>query len=409
MDGAVLTFCSTPRGRVRGAAAPVCLLFALGAVLISSSCGGKGAASAEIHDLKIGARGTDEAPGVIRSMLFAEGLVAIDAHGKPTPRLASSWEWEQKDKGLTLRVHLRQGVRFHDDTPVTAEVVARILRAKKEKADGFEAVKSIEASDPQTVLFHLTRPDGFLPSALANTTIVDDKKPDIGTGPFRLVAQSPLAAERNRSYYRGTPGFERITVNWYPTPRAAWAGLMKGEVDLAMEINKESVEFLEGATQFKTYPSIQPYYIPLVFNLVTQFWRVRKCVAQFLTRSIARKSWRRACGEDRWLMTPSGPCTGPTSPAPAQQADGMHRARARPACDSMGPDFRFGPPHRVNGQAGFSSSVCSSMATPSSSGSRCCSSGSLPPSASTSYPKDSRSTTSFHAFRKANSIRTCFS
>jgi peptide/nickel transport system substrate-binding protein len=42
---------------------------------------------------------------------------------------------------------------------------------------------------------------------------------------------------------------------------------MKGEVDLAMEINKESVEFLEGAAQFETYSSIQPYYIPLVFNL----------------------------------------------------------------------------------------------------------------------------------------------
>jgi peptide/nickel transport system substrate-binding protein len=201
-------------------------------------------------------------------MLFAEGLVAIDGHGRPTGRLASSWEWEEKDNALTLRVHLRPGVRFHDDTPVTAEVVAAILRTKKAKAEGFEAVKSIEAGDAQTVLFHLTRPDGFLPSALANILIVDEKKPDIGTGPYRLVAQNPgLEAVRNKSYYRGTPGFERITVKGYPTPRAAWVGLMKREVDLAMEINKESVEFLEGAAQFKWYTSIQPYYIPLVFNL----------------------------------------------------------------------------------------------------------------------------------------------
>jgi peptide/nickel transport system substrate-binding protein len=210
---------------------------------------------------------TDEAPSVIRSMLFAEGLIAIDGHGRPTSRLASSWEWD--DPGLTLLVHLTPGVRFHDDTPLTAQVVTKILSRRIGKSEGYEAVKSIEARDAQTLLFHLTRPDGFLPSALANTVIVDEKKPDIGTGPFRLIAQSPLLVEavRNKSYYRGMPGFERITVKGYSTPRAAWAGLMKGDVNLALEINKESVEFLKGAEQFETYSSIQPYYIPLVFNL----------------------------------------------------------------------------------------------------------------------------------------------
>jgi ABC-type transport system substrate-binding protein len=41
---------------------------------------------------------------------------------------------------------------------------------------------------------------------------------------------------------------------------------MKGDVDMALEINRESVEFLEGAARFGIYSSIQPYYIPLVFN-----------------------------------------------------------------------------------------------------------------------------------------------
>ena len=267
MDGAVLTFCSTPGRRVRGAAAPVCLLFAIGAASISASCGGKGVASAEIRALRIGARVTDEAPSVIRSMLFAEALLSIDGHGRPMGRLASSWEWDEK--GLTLVVHLTPGVKFHDDTPVTADVVTKILSRRIGKSEGFEAVKSIEPHDAQTLLFHLSRPDAFLLSALANIVIVDDKKPDIGTGPYRLVAQSPQLVEavRNNSYYRGTPGFERITVTGYSTPRAVWAGLMKGTVDLALEINKESVEFLEGAAQFEKYTSIQPYYIPLVFNL----------------------------------------------------------------------------------------------------------------------------------------------
>jgi len=197
-------------------------------------------------------------------MLFAEGLVAINWHGQPVPRLVESWEWDAL--GLTLRVNLRQGVRFHDGTPVTTEVVAAILRAGK--FEGFEAVKAIEAHDARTILFHLSRPDGFLVNSLAGAQIVDENKPDIGTGPFKLVAKTPqLVAVRNTSYYRGVPELERIKLFGYPTPRASWVGLMRGEVDLALEVNRESVEFIEEADErFEVYSSIQPFYFPLVFN-----------------------------------------------------------------------------------------------------------------------------------------------
>lgn len=213
--------------------------------------------------------------------------MAIDGQGRPTPRLAESQPvWE--NNGLTLRVNLRAGVRFHDDTPVTTEVVAAILRPNIGKSPGFEAVKTIEARDPQTILFHLSRPDGFLPSVLGNTSIVDPKKPNIGTGPFKLIpGSSPLEAVRNSSYYRGQPGIERIQVIPYATPRASWAGLMRREVNMALEINRESAEFLEGATQFEVYSSIQPYYIPLVFNFRNPILarpEVRRAISEAINR-----------------------------------------------------------------------------------------------------------------------------
>ncbi len=167
-------------------------------------------------------------------------------------------------------MHLRPGVQFHDGTAVVASTVLKILKQKMSKPQsiGFEAVNSIDAPDDRSLVFHLSRPDGFLTSALATTLIVDDEKPDIGTGPFRLVAHSsPLEAVQNVSYYRGAPGIDRIRVIPYPTPRASWVGLLKGEVDVALEINKESVEFLEGASTFQIYSSVQPFYIPLVFNV----------------------------------------------------------------------------------------------------------------------------------------------
>lgn len=255
--------------------------------------------------------------------------MAIDGHGVPVPRLAKSWEWDEP--GLTLSVHLQPDVRFHDDTPVTAEVVAAILRPRIRKSEGFEAVKSIEAHDAQTILFHLSRPDGFLPSVLGNTAIVDEKKPDIGTGPYRLVSQSPrLEAVRNASYYRGTPGFERIRVIGYPTPRASWAGLMKGEVDLALEINKESVEFLVGAAKFDFHSSIQPYYIPLVFNLrhpILARPEVRRAIAEAINRDeIVTQGMR---GRGKPADDPIWPLHWAYNAAPKQPSYSVSTARVR--------------------------------------------------------------------------------
>src|SRR4051812_13500888 len=76
--------------------------------------------------LRIGARGSAETPKVLRESLFAEPLIALDAQGRPVERLATAWAWDPD--GLSLRVTLRTGVRFHDGSPLTGPVVSAILR-----------------------------------------------------------------------------------------------------------------------------------------------------------------------------------------------------------------------------------------------------------------------------------------
>jgi peptide/nickel transport system substrate-binding protein len=235
--------------------------------------------------LRIAAVSTEESPRVLRSFLFAEGLLAFDWQGRLTARVATDWVWEHE--GRVLRMHLRPDVRFHDNTPVTAPVAVEIIRQQipKPTTRGFEAVERVEAVDDRTIVFHLTRPDGFLPGALANLSIVDDRKPTIGTGPFKLVPNTPrLEAVRNDSYYRGRPGIARIRVIPYPTARASWAGLMRGDADMALEINKESVEFVPG---FTINSSMQPFYIPLVFNIrnpILSRVEVRRAIAEAIDR-----------------------------------------------------------------------------------------------------------------------------
>jgi peptide/nickel transport system substrate-binding protein len=75
---------------------------------------------------------------------------------------------------------------------------------------------------------------------------------------------------------------------------------MKDEVDMALEINKESVEFLEGAARFEIYSSIQPYYIPLVFNLrnpTLSRVEVRRAIADAINRDEIVSQGMRGRGE----------------------------------------------------------------------------------------------------------------
>lgn len=231
----------------------------------------------------LGASSALEAKGVLTDLLYSDPLISIDWNGRPVERLASQWQWE--DDGRTFRIELRPGVHMHDGRPVTSSLVASILRPQLPGRPGFAYVTAIETPSDQTLVFRLSRPDVFLVDAIALTTIKDG---DVGTGPFKLTSRTPtIEAERNDAYYRGTPGFTHISIVPYDRLRTAWAAMMRGEVDMLQEAARESVDFLQTASQIKTYPSIRPFYIPLVFNLrhpILRHEEVRRALAEAIDR-----------------------------------------------------------------------------------------------------------------------------
>jgi peptide/nickel transport system substrate-binding protein len=147
--------------------------------------------------------------------------------------------------------------------------------------------------------------------------IRDIQNPDIGTGPFKLRARTPaVRAERNVTYYGGAPGIEQVQVAMYDTPRLAWTAMMRRELDVVTEVNRDSVEFLQGAARVVTYSSIRPYYIPLVFNLRHPILRnvdVRRALAEAIDRDEILQRAMRGHGkvaEDplwpyNWAYTPA--------------------------------------------------------------------------------------------------------
>jgi len=123
--------------------------------------------------------------------------------GETLPDLVESWEFS--DDVLTLTLHLRDGVLFHDGTPLTADIVVQNLdRARGQmESDTFTSafkadlapIASVTAIDDLTVEITTTTPDVALPNILSDrpgmimlpsTFDGTAKTAPIGTGPFQL-------------------------------------------------------------------------------------------------------------------------------------------------------------------------------------------------------------------------------
>ena len=108
-------------------------------------------------------------------------LLQPTADGKGVnPGLASAYQ--VSDDGLTFTLTLRQGTKFSDGSPITAEDVKWNLDRARNPKEGIwnfilESVDSVEIKGADTVALHLKHPDPTLAAGLAtfNTAILPMK------------------------------------------------------------------------------------------------------------------------------------------------------------------------------------------------------------------------------------------
>src|SRR3984893_9376031 len=180
--------------------------FALSAVLALSSPAHAKTITAVMHsDLRIIDPGFTTAY-ITRDhgYMVYDTLLATDSSFKIQPQMA---DWKISEDKLTYTFTLRDGLKWHDGTPVTAEdCVASLKRWGKNDGMGqklMDFTTSIEASDEKTITLKLKEPYGLvlesigkpsslvpfmMPKRLAETPPGQQIKEQIGSGPFKFVA-----------------------------------------------------------------------------------------------------------------------------------------------------------------------------------------------------------------------------
>jgi len=176
--------------------------------------------------------------------------------GVTTPSLAESWT-ASKD-GLTYDFVVRNGVKFHNGDPVTAEDVKFSFDRYRGGAAKLlkEKVREVRVLDPRRVRFVLKEPwPDFLTFYGTTATgagwvvpkkyvekVGDEgfKKAPIGAGPYRFVSMNPgieLTLEAFDGYWRKVPAVKRVVIKSVPDETTRAAALKRGEVDIAFFLN----------------------------------------------------------------------------------------------------------------------------------------------------------------------------
>src|SRR6476660_4586485 len=148
-------------------------------------------------------------------------LLATDSSFKIQPQMA---DWKVSDDKLTYTFTLRDGLKWHDGAPVTAEdCVASLQRWGKRDGMGQKLMNftaSIEATDARTITLKLKEPYGLvlesigkpssvvpfmMPKRIAETAANKAIPEQIGSGPFKFVQaefQPGVKAvyEKNKDY-----------------------------------------------------------------------------------------------------------------------------------------------------------------------------------------------------------------
>jgi peptide/nickel transport system substrate-binding protein len=204
------------------------------------------------------------------SNISQEGLLRVEPDGTLKPWLAESWS--TSPDGLQVTIRLRTGVTFHDGSPVDGRLVAGVLRDGLPKAmrTAYDDVQSIDAVDDRDIVVRFRQPSNYFAESLVDVPIQKPGNPSIGTGPFSASAivpgQGAAEMSANTHYYLGPPTISRIALNTYANTRAAWADMLREQLDMLYEVDPDAMNTMKDSKSVHLYTFDRPYQYVVMLN-----------------------------------------------------------------------------------------------------------------------------------------------
>ncbi len=197
--------------------------------------------------------------------LSVESLLRPGADGRLQPLLADSWS--VSNDGLSVAIHVRSGVKFHDGSPLDPASLAAVLPDALRSLMGpvFEDVESVSVEGAERVVVRFRKPSPFLYEAL-EVTIRKPGPSAAGTGPYAAVPGSTNELQANDDYYLGRPQINRVVLSNYPTVRAAWAELLRNRLDVLYEVGTDALDSMEASNNISTFTFTRPYQHVVLLN-----------------------------------------------------------------------------------------------------------------------------------------------
>jgi peptide/nickel transport system substrate-binding protein len=186
------------------------------------------------------------------------------------PGLAKSWE--ASEDGLTYTFHLRDGVKFHDGTPLDAPGYVKTIKRLLDKEDAdsifktgpvesfiddtYGDVASYTAPDDKTVVFKFKASSAPFTTNLAmvwngvvSPTAVhklgkDFRNHPVGSGPFIFKEWrqgDQVVLDANPNYWNGKPKVDHIVFKVMPDAQAALLAIKRGDVHILADVGAQII------------------------------------------------------------------------------------------------------------------------------------------------------------------------
>lgn len=251
-----------------------------------------------------------------------EGLVKVAADGSATPVLATEWSANEDSSVWTFKI--REGVKFHDGSDLTAEDVKFTWEYSSDTANdgvnwvitGASLIDTIEVPDAYTVIFNMksSTPDWLFYAAqkIISKSAVEARGGEmggrIGTGPYVHTAQETGVSwviSRNENYWGEKPVTKQITFVVITDASTRALTLKSGDVDAIFEANATDIVSFMADSNYNVYKAENSANVYIGMNCANSSVCENAIVRRAVAMSVNRDDVVNACYENGACAVPS--------------------------------------------------------------------------------------------------------